>query len=75
MNDKEKITVYVPKTLKEAQDLITKFKIMNIENLDEKKFFFLFKKGGGKVGFCIRHNTWQVCDPHCDLFTVTLAEI
>lgn len=48
---------------------------MKLENLDEEKFFFLFEKGEGKVGFCVTNNTWQVCDPECDLFNITLVEI
>lgn len=72
---KENITVYVPKTLKAAKELFEKFKQEKIENLDENKFFFLFERGNGDVGFCIRCNTWQVCDPKCDLFNITVIEM
>ena len=73
--EKESITLYVPKTLEEAKKLFEKFKQMELKNLDEEKFFFLFEKGNGEVGFCIRHNVWQVCDPKCDLFNITIVEI
>lgn len=75
MENKELIKMYVPKTLKSAKELFEKFKEMNIENLDEEKFFFLFEKGNGEVGFCIRHNTWQVCDPQCDLFNIVVVKM
>ena len=75
MKEKENITVYVPKTLDQAKLLFDKFKRMNLNSLDEEKFFFLYDKGNGEIGFCIRNGTWQVCDPNCDLFNVTLAEI
>ena len=73
--EKESITLYVPKTLEKAKELFEKFKQMKLENLDEEKFFFLFEKGNGEVGFCVRYNTWQVCDPNCNLFNISLAEI
>lgn len=72
---KEKVTLYVPKTLEKAKELFKKFENMGIERLDEAKFFFLFEKGEGNVGFCIRDNTWQVCPPDCDLFDITLVEM
>lgn len=73
---KENVTVYVPKTLNAAKKLFYKFRKLNLENLDEKKFFFLFEKGKGDVGFCVRNNTWQVCDPtRCDLFNITVIEM
>lgn len=70
--EKESITLYVPKTLEKAKELFEKFKQMKLENLDEEKFFFLFEKGNSKVGFCVRHSTWQVCDPNCNLFNISL---
>lgn len=72
---REKVTLYVPKTLEKAKELFEEFKNMGIENLDEAKFFFLFEKGEGNAGFCIRDNTWQVCPPDCDLFDITLVEM
>ena len=73
--EKESITLYIPKTLEKAKELFEKFKQMKLENLDEEKFFFLFEKGNGEVGFCVRYNTWQVCDPNCNLFNISLVEV
>ena len=73
--EKENIILYVPKTLEEAKKLFEKFKRLELENLDEENFFFLFEKGNGEVGFGIRHNTWQVCDPGCNLFNIVIVEI
>ena len=73
--EKESIKIYQPKTMEQAKKLFAKFKQMNLENLDDEEFFFLFEKGNGDVGFCVRHNTWQVCDPKCDLFNITIVEI
>lgn len=73
--EKENITVYQPKTLEKAKELFEKFKQMGLEDLDEENFFFLFEKGNGEIGFCVRHNEWQVCDPKCDLFNITVVEI
>lgn len=73
--EKESITVYQPKTLEKARELFEKFKQMGLENLDEEEFFFLFEKGKGDVGFCVRYNVWQVCDPKCDLFNIALVEM
>ena len=73
--EKENITVYQPKTLEKAKELFEKFKQMGLENLDEEQFFFLFEKGKGEVGFCVRFNVWQVCDPKCDLFNITLVDM
>ena len=49
--EKESITLYVPKTLEEANELFEKFKQMKLENLDEEKFFFLFEKEMAKLDF------------------------
>ena len=72
---KENIAVYVPKTLEKAKELFEKFKQMRLDNLDEEKFFFLFGKGNGEVGFYVRDNVWQVCDPKCELFNITVIEM
>ena len=73
---KENITVYQPKTLETAKMLFEKFKQMNLEHIDEEKFFFYFEKGEGSLGFCIRNNTWQCCETTSNhLFNVTLIEM
>lgn len=54
--EKENITVYQPKKLEKAKELFEKFKQMELENLDEEKFFFLFEKGNGEVGLIQLHH-------------------
>lgn len=76
MKNKEKITVYQPKTNYEASMLFEIFKNMNLENLDKEEFFFLFERGHGEIGFCVRYNCWQVCDiKSSELFDITLCDI
>lgn len=72
---KENITVYVPKTLEKAKELFEKFKQMRLDNLDEEKFFFLFGKRNGEVGFYVRNNVWQICYPKYELFNITVIEM
>ena len=73
--EKEDLTLYQPKTLEQATALFEKFKQMNLKDLDEDWFFELFRKGKGDIGFCIRNNSWAICDPECKLFNITIEEI
>lgn len=72
---KERVTVYVPKTFQGAYELFNKFKRMNLDFLDEDRFLKLYHEGKGEIGFCVRYNTWQVIDPKCDLFDITLVNM
>lgn len=73
--NRENITVYWPKTKHAATELFEMFKQMKLDNLDEERFNVLFEQGNGEVGFCAMENTWQICDPKCDLYNVTLVEM
>ena len=73
---REMVKVYQPENLEKAKKLFEKFKQMNLENLDEGLFFFLFEKGNGDVGFCVKDNRWQVIEPQSNgFFDVELVEI
>ena len=73
--EKESIELYIPKTLEEAKKLFKKFSQLNLKNLDKEKFFLSFERGSGEIGFCIRNNEWQVCDPECDSFNISEVKI
>lgn len=60
--EKEKIKVYVCKSLNGARKLFDLFKSMNLDYIDkksEKQFFHLYECGKDDIGFTIRFNTWQ----------------
>lgn len=76
MNKREKIKVYVCKSLDGAKRLFELFKSMNLDNLDEKEFFHLYECGKDDIGFMVRFNTWQVGTKQSDkLFEVVNTEI
>lgn len=74
--EREKIKVYVCKSLNGAKRLFELFKSMELENLDEKEFFHLYKCGKDDIGFTVRFNNWQVGTKESDsLFEVTETEV
>lgn len=76
MDNREKLKIYVCKSLDGARRLFELFKSMNLDNLDEKEFFHLYKCGKDDVGFMVRFNTWQVGRKQSDeLFEVVDTEI
>lgn len=70
------LNVYQPKTYVQAMELLEKFKQMGVNPLDEEKFYYLFSRGNGEIGFCKWGNTWQVCQTESDeFFEVNLVEL
>lgn len=73
---KEKVDLYVPKTEQDADKLFNRFKQLQLDALDEKLFYFYFRRFKGKVGFCIRDKRWQVCHlDNTDIFDITIKDI
>jgi len=60
-HEKIDIIVYHPKTLEGAQRLIEIFKECKLDNIDEEKFYHLYEKGEGDIGFFIKDGNWKVC--------------
>lgn len=75
METKEKLNLYIPKTLEQAKTVFAKFKELQLDDLDETQFFDFFEKGRGEIGFGVRNNTWCICDPHCSVFDITIIDI
>lgn len=69
--EKEKIKVYVCKSSSGARKLFELFKSMNLDNLDEDKFFYVCKCGNNDISFTVRFNTWQIgemeSNPHFEI--------
>ncbi len=73
---RERIKIYVCKSLNGARKLFELFKSMNLDYLDEESFFHICECAEKDIYFTVRFNTWAVGEKETnEFFEVTETEV